>query len=65
MKKNLCPKEVVQSVMTLSNEADVTNPNHPPSSCMDMSKKKKPSIYIGQIFLQTGLEEVPFEKSKK
>lgn len=36
-----CPQNVVQLVRTTPNEAEVINFNLPPSSCANMSKKKK------------------------
>jgi hypothetical protein len=33
-------QNVVQSAKTTPNEAEITSSNHPPPSCMDISKKK-------------------------
>jgi hypothetical protein len=35
------PQEVAQSAGTMPNKAEVTSSNSPPSSCVDMSKKKE------------------------
>jgi hypothetical protein len=40
------PKEVVQSDRITPNEAEVTSLNLSPLSCVDMSKKKKKTIYL-------------------